>query len=200
MIMILVQSTQIVMRMNNAHPVTEEQAPQLYHIVQEMSLVAKIPMPQVYIIDDLSPNAFATDPDPQHTAIAATTGLLQWLNREELEGVIGHEIFHIRNYDISLQSTTLALASAISYLANLGVNSLFWRGFYNNDDDNEQHFNLLMLLFSFLILILGPLAATLAQIALSCNREYLADAGSVELTCDPQGLIMLLKKFLKVNL
>ena len=193
MITTLGQSTQIVMRMNNAHPVTEEQAPQLYHVVQEMALVAKIPMPQVYIIDDPSPNAFATGPDPKHAAIAATAGLLQRLNREELEGVIGHEVSHIRNYDIRLQSTALALASAISYLANLGVNSLFWRGFYNNDD-NEQHSNLLMLLFSFLTLILGPLAATLAQMALSRNREYLADAGSVELTRDPQGLISALKK------
>lgn len=187
MIMTLTQSTSIVMSMNNAHPVTEEQAPVLYHVVQDMAMVGKVPMPKVYIINDLSPNAFATGPDPQHAAVAATTGLLERLNREELEGVIGHEISHIRNYDIRLQSTALALSSAISYLANLGVNSFFW-GRVNCDDDDNQS-DIITMIFSILTLILGPLAATLAQMALSRNREYLADAGSVELTRNPQGLI-----------
>lgn len=187
MIMTLTQSTSIVMSMNNAHPVTEEQAPVLYHVVQDMAMVGKVPMPKVYIINDPSPNAFATGPDPQHAAVAATTGLLERLNREELEGVIGHEISHIRNYDIRLQSTALALSSAISYLANLGVNSFFW-GRVNCDDDDNQS-DIITMIFSILTLILGPLAATLAQMALSRNREYLADAGSVELTRNPQGLI-----------
>lgn len=187
MIMTLTQSTSIVMSMNNAHPVTEEQAPVLYHVVQDMAMVGKVPMPKVYIIDDPSPNAFATGPNPQHAAVAATTGLLERLNREELEGVIGHEISHIRNYDIRLQSTALALSSVISYLANLGVNSFFW-GRINRDDDDSQS-AILALIFSILTLILGPLAATFAQMALSRNREYLADAGSVELTRNPQGLI-----------
>ena len=135
-------------------------------------------MPKVYIIDDPSPNAFATGPDPQHAAVAATTGLLERLNREELEGVIGHEISHIRNYDIRLQSTALALSSAISYLANLGVNSFFWGRVNRDDDDNQSA--IIAMIFSILTLILGPLAATLAQMALSRNREYLADAGSVD--------------------
>lgn len=187
MIMTLTQSTSIVMSMNNAHPVTEEQAPVLYHVVQDMAMVGKVPMPKVYIIDDPSPNAFATGPNPQHAAVAATTGLLERLNREELEGVIGHEISHIRNYDIRLQSTALVLSSVISYLANLGVNSFFW-GRINRDDDDSQS-AILALIFSILTLILGPLAATFAQMALSRNREYLADAGSVELTRNPQGLI-----------
>lgn len=187
MIMTLTQSTSIVMSMNNAHPVTEEQAPVLYHVVQDMAMVGKVPMPKVYIIDDPSPNAFATGPNPQHAAVAATTGLLERLNREELEGVIGHEISHIRNYDIRLQSTALALSSVISYLANLGVNSFFWGRINRDDDDNQSA--ILALIFSILTLILGPLAATFAQMALSRNREYLADAGSVELTRNPQGLI-----------
>lgn len=187
MIMTLTQSTSIVMSMNNAHPVTEEQAPVLYHVVQDMAMVGKVPMPKVYIIDDPSPNAFATGPNPQHAAVAATTGLLERLNREELEGVIGHEISHIRNYDIRLQSTALALSSVISYLANLGVNSFFWGRTNRDDDDNQSA--ILALIFSILTLILGPLAATFAQMALSRNREYLADAGSVELTRNPQGLI-----------
>lgn len=187
MITTLSQSTSIVMGLNNAHPVTEEEVPALYHIVQDMAMVGKVPMPQVYLIDDPSPNAFATGPDPQHAAVAVTSGLLKRLNREELEGVIGHEITHIRNYDIRLQSTSLALSSAISYLANLGINSFFW-GQVNRDDDSDSS-TIIAMVFSILTLILGPLAATLAQMALSRNREYLADAGSVELTRNPQGLI-----------
>ncbi|WP_290033510.1 zinc metalloprotease HtpX [Ligilactobacillus cholophilus] len=193
MITTLSQSTQIVMKMNNAHQVTEQQAPELYHVVEDMAMVAKVPMPEVYIIDDPSPNAFATGPDPEHAAVAATSGLLQRLNREELEGVMGHEISHIRNYDIRLQSTALALVSVISYLANFSVNSIFW-GRVNRDDDENNNSAIIAMILSLLTLILGPLAASLAQMALSRNREYLADASAVELTRNPQGLINALKK------
>ena len=104
------QSTEVVMRMNGAREVTEEQAPQLYHIVQDMAMVAQIPMPRVYIVDDPSMNAFATGSNPQNAAVAATTGLLAVMNREELEGVIGHEVSHIRNYDIRISTIAVALA------------------------------------------------------------------------------------------
>lgn len=194
MITTLGNSTQIVMHMNNAHQVSEAQAPVLYHVVEDMAMVGKVPMPKVYIIDDPSPNAFATGPDPKHAAVAATSGLLKRLNREELEGVMAHEISHIRNYDIRLQSTALALASVISYLANFGVNSFFWGRAYRDDDQDDQHSTLVALIFSILTLILGPLAAQMAQMALSRNREYLADASAVELTRDPKGLISALEK------
>lgn len=194
MITTLSQSTRIVMNMNNAHKVTEQEAPELYHVVEDMAMVGKVPMPEIYIIDDPSPNAFATGPNPQHAAVAATSGLLERLNREELEGVMGHEISHIRNYDIRLQSTTLALSSVISYLANFGVNSFLWGRVRANEDDDNSGSAILEMIFSILTLILGPLAATIAQMALSRNREYLADASSVELTRDPQGLISALRK------
>lgn len=187
MITTLSQSTRIVMNMNNAHKVTEQEAPELYHVVEDMAMVGKVPMPEIYIIDDPSPNAFATGPNPQHAAVAATSGLLERLNREELEGVMGHEISHIRNYDIRLQSTALALSSVISYLANFGVNSFLWGRVRANEDDDNSGSAILEMIFSILTLILGPLAATIAQMALSRNREYLADASSVELTRDPQG-------------
>lgn len=193
MIITLGQSTQIVMNMNNAHKVTEQQAPVLYHVVQDMAMVGKVPMPEVYIIDDSSPNAFATGPDPQHAAVAATTGLLNKLDRQELEGVMAHEISHIRNYDIRLQSTALALSSVVSYLANFGVNSLFW-GRVRDDRDENQGSTILMMILSILTLVLGPLAAMMAQMALSRNREYLADASAVELTRNPQGLINALRE------
>lgn len=114
------QSTEVVMQMNGAREVTEDQAPQLYHIVQDMAMVAQIPMPRVYIVEDPSMNAFATGSNPQNAAVAATTGLLAVMNREELEAVIGHEVSHIRNYDIRISTIAVALASAITMLSSIG--------------------------------------------------------------------------------
>ena len=131
------QSTEVVMRMNGAREVTEEQAPQLYHIVQDMAMVAQIPMPRVYIVDDPSMNAFATGSNPQNAADAATTGLLAVMNREELEGVIGHEVSHIRNYDIRISTIAVALASAITMLSSIGGRMMWWGGGRSRDDDRE---------------------------------------------------------------
>ena len=177
-----------------AMEITEQQAPELWHIVEDMAMVGKVPMPRVFIIDDPSPNAFATGPDPEHAAVAATTGILQRLNREELEGVMAHEVSHIRNYDIRLQTYALALASVISFLANMGMNAMWWGGGRRDDRDNGNAGQVIMLLLSVLAIILGPLAASMAQMALSRNREYLADASAVELTRNPQGLINALRK------
>lgn len=187
------QSTDVVMNMNHAreiHSATE--APQLWHVVEDMAMVAQVPMPRVFIIDDPSPNAFATGNDPKHAAVAATTGLLQMMDREELEGVMGHEMSHVRNYDIRLQTIALALASAISLLVNFAGNFWWWGG-GRRDDDNDAG-GVLAIFGSIILIILAPLAATIAQMALSRNREYLADAGSVELTRNPQGLISALEK------
>ena len=131
------QSTELVMNMNNAVEITSpNQAPELWHIVEDMALVGKIPMPRVFIIDDESPNAFATGPDPEHSAVAATRGLMERLDRAELEGVMAHEVSHIRNYDIRLQTTALALASAVVFLANIGSNAM-WFGPRRRDDEEE---------------------------------------------------------------
>lgn len=187
------QSTDVVMNMNHAreiHSATE--APQLWHVVEDMAMVAQVPMPRVFIIDDPSPNAFATGNDPKHAAVAATTGLLQMMDREELEGLMGHEMSHVRNYDIRLQTIALALASAISLLVNFAGNFWWWGG-GRRDDDNDAG-GVLAIFGSIILIILAPLAATIAQMALSRNREYLADAGSVELTRNPQGLISALEK------
>jgi len=192
-------STNIVMSMNHAHEITKaEQAPELWHIVEDMALVARVPMPRVFIIDDPSPNAFATGNHPQHAAVAATSGILERLNREELEGVMGHEMTHVRNYDIRLQTVALALAAAITGMVNLAGNYFWWGGGSRRQDDDDDNggnvIQIVMLIVSILLIILGPIAATLAQMALSRNREYLADAGSVELTRNPQGLISALQK------
>ncbi|KRM08964.1 zinc metalloprotease HtpX [Paucilactobacillus suebicus] len=196
MLIMISQSTSVVMSMNHAHEITsEDQAPELWHIVEDMAMVAQVPMPRVYIIDDPSPNAFATGNDPKHAAVAATSGILERLNREELEGVMGHEMTHVRNYDIRLQTIALALSAVVSVLVNIGFNSFWWGGGRRGrDNEGGGYIQIIMMMLSILVIILGPLAATIAQMALSRNREYLADAGSVELTRNPQGLISALQK------
>lgn len=189
------QSTDVVMNMNNAQEVhSAQEAPELWHVVEDMAMVAQVPMPRVFIIDDPSPNAFATGNDPQHSAVAATTGLLQIMNREELEGVMGHEMSHVRNYDIRLQTIVLALSAAITALVNFAGNFWWFGGGRSSDDDDDSAIGIFAIIGSILLIILAPLAASIAQMALSRNREYLADAGAVELTRNPHGLISALQK------
>lgn len=187
------QSTEVVMNMNNAHEIhSAREAPELWHVVEDMAMVAQVPMPRVFIIDDPSPNAFATGNNPEHAAVAATSGLLQMMNREELEGVMGHEMSHVKNYDIRLQTIALALSAAIAALVNFAGN-FWWFGGRRSDNDDSPS-GIFAIVGSILLIILAPLAASIAQMALSRNREYLADAGSVELTRNPQGLISALTK------
>ena len=189
------QSTDVVMNMNNAQEVhSAQEAPELWHVVEDMAMVAQVPMPRVFIINDPSPNAFATGNDPQHSAVAATTGLLQIMNREELEGVMGHEMSHVRNYDIRLQTIALALSAAITALVNFAGNFWWFGGGRRSDDDDDSAIGIFAIIGSILLIILAPLAASIAQMALSRNREYLADAGAVELTRNPHGLISTLQK------
>ncbi|VDG21431.1 zinc metalloprotease HtpX [Lactiplantibacillus mudanjiangensis] len=193
------QSTSVVMSMNHARELhSADDDPELWHTIEDMALVAKVPMPRVFIIDDPSPNAFATGNNPEHAAVAVTTGIQQRLNREEMEGVIGHEMTHIRNYDIRLQTIALALTAAISLLVNWGMNSFWWGGGRRRRDDDRDGGNgglqVILMLVAIVVMILAPLAASLVQMALSRNREYLADAGSVELTRNPQGMIQALTK------
>ena len=194
-ISMIFQSTNVVMSMNKAREVTAEEAPNLYHIVEDMAMVAQIPMPRVFIIEDSSLNAFATGSNPENAAVAATTGLLEVMNREELEGVIGHEVSHIRNYDIRISTIAVALASAITLISSIGSRMMWYGGGRRRSNNNESDgLGVLVLIFSILALILAPLAATLVQLAISRQREYLADASSVELTRNPQGMINALEK------
>lgn len=194
------QSTDVVMNMNHAHEIhSAQEAPELWHIVEDMAMVAQVPMPRVFIIDDPSPNAFATGNNPEHAAVAATSGLLQMMNREELEAVMGHEMSHVRNYDIRLQTIALALSAVITALVNFAGNFWWIGGSRRRDDDNDSGLDIFAIIGSILLVILAPLAATIAQMALSRNREYLADAGSVELTRNPQGMISALRKLENVQ-
>lgn len=197
MVLMISQSTDIVMNMNHGRELHQaDDDPELWHIVEDMALVAKVPMPRVFIIDDESPNAFATGNDPEHAAVAVTTGIQARLTREEMEGVIGHEMSHVRNYDIRLQTIALALTAAISLLVNWGMNAFWWGGGRRSRDDDRDGngAQVLLMILAIVVIILAPLAASLVQMALSRNREYLADAGSVELTRNPLGLISALEK------
>ena len=191
------QSTEIVMSMNGAREVDEQTAPDLYHVVEDMAMVAQIPIPRVFIIEDSSLNAFATGSNPQNAAVAATSGLLAIMNREELEAVMGHEVSHIRNYDIRISTIAVALASAITLLSSMAGRMMWWGGAGRRRSDNDRDGNgleIIMLVISLLAIVLAPLAATLVQLAISRQREFLADASSVELTRNPQGMINALRK------
>ena len=191
------QSTEIVMSMNGAREVDRNEEPVLYHVVEDMAMVAQIPMPRVYVIDDAGLNAFATGSNPENAAVAATTGLLDIMNREELEAVIGHEVSHIRNLDIRISTIAVALASAITLLSSMAGRMMWWGGASRsrrNSDRDSGGLEVILLVISLLAIVLAPLAATLVQLAISRQREFLADASSVELTRNPQGMINALLK------
>ena len=192
-------STNLVMTMNHAIEVTHaDQAPELWHTVEDMAMVAQVPMPRVFIIQDDSPNAFATGNSPKTAAVAVTTGLLALMNRQELEGVIAHEMSHIRNYDIRIATIALALTAAITMLTNLGSNWWFFASASGRDrdqrDNNGGGGQILVFVLSLAVMMFAPLVAAIIQMAISRNREYLADAGSVALTRNPQELIAALRK------
>lgn len=195
MLIVLPNPANMVMSLNHAQEIQEKDNPELWHVVQDMALVGRIPMPRVFIIDDPSPNAFATGRDPDHSAVAVTQGLLDMMNREELEGVLGHEISHIRNYDILVSTVAAVLVGVISYLSGIASRYIWWI----DDEDNDRNSdNTVIMIFKIVailfVLVLGPICASLAQMALSRNREYLADASSVELTRNPHGLVSALQK------
>lgn len=191
---VLANPANMVMSLNHAQEIQESDNPELWHIVEDMAMVAQVPMPRVYLIDDPSPNAFATGRDPKHASVAVTSGLLNMMNREELEGVLGHELSHVKNYDILLSTISLVLVAVVSFIANWGSHIIWWGSDHDSDDDDGWVVLAIRLALAVFTLILAPLAATLAQLALSRNREYLADASSVDLTRNPAGLISALKK------
>jgi heat shock protein HtpX len=181
----------VVLRSSGAQEVSRYQAPELVDVVGEMATAAGVPMPRVYVIDDPSPNAFATGRDPEHASVAVTTGLLRRLDREELQGVIGHEMSHVRNYDIRFSLLVGVLVGGISLLAQFFLRWTFWFGggsSRNDRDGNGGLVGILFLVVGLVLSILAPIFTTLAQMAVSRQREYLADASSVELTRNPYGL------------
>lgn len=189
--------TKVVMAMNRAREIkSEDDNPFLWNTVEALAIAARVPMPKVYIIDDPSPNAFAAGMSPKNAAVAVTTGLLERLNRQEIEGVLAHEMAHVQNYDVRLATTAIALVAVIGILGDLSMRMLWYSGgsrrrrSSDREGDNQGVVQLIAVLF----LILAPIAATFVQLALSRNREYLADASGAELCRNPEALASALRK------
>jgi heat shock protein HtpX len=167
---------------------------QLHDIVEELCIGVGLPKPRVYVVDDPAPNAFATGRNPTHAAIAATTGLLSIMNRTELEGVLAHELSHIRNYDILISTIAVTLVGFVALLTDFGLRLLFFGGLGGGDDNDSGELGIIILVASVVFLILAPIAAKLMQFAVSRRREALADVSGVYITRNPQGLISALEK------
>lgn len=180
----------LVLSASQARQVTQQDVPQLMNVVQELCLAAGLPLPKVYVIPDSAPNAFATGRDPQHASIAVTTGLLDKLDREELQGVIGHELSHVRNFDIRWSLMVGVLVGSIALLADMFVRTTFWSGVgrRSRGRDSGGGAQVIIMVVAIVFAILAPIFASLVQFAVSRQREYLADASSVELTRNPTGL------------
>jgi heat shock protein HtpX len=188
---------QLVLASSGAKEVDSQSAPQLMNVVQEMAIAAGVPMPKVYVIDDTAPNAFATGRDPNHASVAITTGLLQKLDREELQGVLGHELSHVRNFDIRFGLLVAVLVGSIALLADMFLRFTWWGGGRRSSrDDRGGGGGLAALVFvlAIVLAIVAPIIARFVQLAVSRQREYLADASSVELTRNPHGLESALAK------
>lgn len=181
-------SDKIVLKMYRAQEVKEHEAPELYSIVRRLAQKAEIPMPRVYIINEDQPNAFATGRNPNHAAVAVTTGIMRTLSREELEGVIGHELAHVKHRDILISTIAATIAGAISYLAQMAQWAMIFGGGRRDDGRDGSP------IAALVMMIVGPIAAMLIQMAISRSREYSADSGGARIAGNPRHLASALKK------
>jgi heat shock protein HtpX len=177
-------SDKIALASSGAQPVTREQLPRLYQVMERLAAKSNIPVPKLYVVPDEAPNAFATGRNPRHASVAVTQGLLELMNDEELEGVIAHELSHVRNYDILISSIAATLAGAITWIAHWGM----WLGGGDGEDRERNVF------VELALMILAPLAAMLLQLALSRQREYAADATGARMIGNQYGLMSALQK------
>ena len=185
-------SDKMALAMNKAREVSEAEAPDLHQMVATLATRAGIPKPKVYVVDNPTPNAFATGRNPEHAAVAVTTGIMQALNREELEGVLGHELGHIKNRDILISSIAAVMAGAISYLATMAQWGMMFGG--RRDDGNGSS-----PIATIIMMIVAPLAASMIQMAISRSREYIADAAGAEISGHPKALASALDKLSNYN-
>jgi heat shock protein HtpX len=181
-------SDKIALASSGARPVSREQAPRFYAVMERLAAKGNLPMPKLYVIPQAAPNAFATGRNPSHASVAATEGLLELMNDDELEGVIAHELSHVRNYDILTTSIAATLAGAITWIAQMGRFALIFGGYGGGRDRRGGG------LEALLMLIVAPIAALLIQLGISRQREYAADAAGARLVGHPYGLISALEK------
>lgn len=190
-------SDKMVLATTGARQIAEKDNPELFHIVQNLAIGDGIPMPKLYIMDDPSPNAFATGRDPQHAAVAVTSGILERLNKSELEGVIAHELSHVKNFDTRLMAITAILVGFIAIIADMFMRNLWWGGGMrrnNERDEADTRLQALFLILGIVFAVLSPIVATLIQLAISRKREFLADASGALLTRYPEALASALEK------
>ena len=185
-------SDKIVLSMYRAQPIEKKDNPELYRIVENLCITAGLPVPKIYIIPEIQPNAFATGRNAKHAVVAITQGILQRLNKTELQGVLAHEMSHIGNKDMLLATVVAILAGIIAMLANIFLRVSFWGGGRRDDRDNKA--GAVLMLLGIAAAILAPIAATLVQLAISRKREFLADADGALLTRYPEGLASALEK------
>lgn len=183
-------SDKIVLSMSGAKPVSKEDYPELYHIVENLSIGDGVPMPKIYVVNDPAPNAFATGRDPQHAAVAVTSGILEKLKNVELEGVIAHELSHVKNYDTRLMGVVSILVGFVAILSNFFLRSMWWGG----DDRERNNGGAIIMVVAIIFAVLSPIVGTLIQLAISRRREFLADASGALLTRYPEGLASALEK------
>jgi len=187
-------SDKIALKLNHAKQIKKEENPELWNIVENLSITAGLPMPKLCIINDVSPNAFATGRNKEHAVVAVTTGLLQILDKNEIEGVIAHELSHIGNRDILLSTVVVVLVGFISIVADIFLRSMFWGGGRSRDSDRGGG---ILMFVGIILSILAPIFAMLIQLAISRKREFLADASGALLTRYPEGLANALVKISK---
>ncbi|MCL2037660.1 M48 family metalloprotease [Candidatus Saccharibacteria bacterium] len=181
-------ASRLAIAVNGGREIQKKDAPELYRLVENLSIATGLPMPRVFIIDDPAPNAFATGRNPRHAMVAVTTGLLDIMDKRELEAVLAHEMSHVKNYDILVNMIVFGLVSAIGMIADLILRMTIFGG-SNNDNRNPA-----MMIIGLVAIIVAPIVAMLVQLAISRQREYLADASGALTTRDPEGLAMALEK------
>jgi heat shock protein HtpX len=190
------KSDSVALAMSRAKPADPQQYRRLHNLVEGLCIAAGLPKPRLYIIEDEAPNAFATGRNPKNAAIAVTTGLLEKMNRVELEGVLAHELSHIKNYDILVSTLAVTMVGAIALLSDIGIRMLWWNGGRRgrNDRQDNNPLGIILLIVGLAVIILAPLIAQLMQFAVSRKRESLADLTGVQITRYPPGLISALEK------
>lgn len=188
---------QIVLSMSGARPADRKRDFDLFTVTENLCIAAGLPKPKLYVIEDTAMNAFASGRDPEHSIVCATTGLINRLERRELEGVIAHELSHIKNYDIRLMAVVAVLAGTIAFLADMFMRSLWWGGHRRSRDDDNSQLQGILMIVGIVLAIVSPIIATLIQLAVSRKREFLADASAALLTRYPEGLARALEKLSK---
>jgi heat shock protein HtpX len=188
-------SDKVALAASRAKPADGPEYRRYHNLVEGLCIAAGLPKPRLYVVDDPAPNAFATGRNPKHAALAVTTGLLEKMNRVELEGVLAHELSHVKNYDILVSTVAVTAVGAVALMADLGMRFLWFGGRAGRRDNNDSGpIGLILVVLAFALLILAPFAAQLMQFAMSRRRELLADASGVQLTRYPPGLISALEK------